>query len=401
MADLVLNLPFDESEGSSIAYDYSPSALHAQLRDAIFTTGRNGNSILFEGAGYAEISQPVINYASTFTVMFWAKALQYGAAPTTTWFLIKFAGSERFMRLDLNAKLDTWTHVTLTHSGGVFKSYINSGLTDTESTPIGWGNATGFCSLNDNSFDNTGHYYLDDFRVYNDVAMSSSQIREIMEGLVTTSFKINRTAFSSYGVTVQRAKGLVDALERKEPLQEAWDNYHGDQVDLSSPTFEGRDIELECWIRASNKDSLVNQFNNFISQFDKSGLQQLLVDIGTRSLVYAVFRKERIAIDNRWKEIGEVFGSFTIKLREPDPVKRVLRQVVTSSANHQVSITLSCSKLLTIHWGDSQSETNIHGTNQTLTHTFSQNGEYYIVISGNIEEITGFTTNAIVVWNKL
>ena len=53
-----------------------------------------------------------------------------------------------------------------------------------------------------------------------------------------------------------------------------------------------------------------------------------------------------------------------------------------------------------VFWGDGTSTKGVSGS-KTITHTFLEAGEYDIVITGVIEDITSFTTNAIVVWNKL
>ena len=44
--------------------------------------------------------------------------------------------------------------------------------------------------------------------------------------------------------------------------------------------------------------------------------------------------------------------------------------------------------------------TNANQT-QTITHSYAENGEYFIVIVGEVEDIKQFSTNAIVVWNRL
>jgi hypothetical protein len=51
--------------------------------------------------------------------------------------------------------------------------------------------------------------------------------------------------------------------------------------------------------------------------------------------------------------------------------------------------------------GDGTVDYDISGEDVAISHDYSQNGDYFPVITGCIDEITDFTTNAIVVWNKL
>lgn len=67
----------------------------------------------------------------------------------------------------------------------------------------------------------------------------------------------------------------------------------------------------------------------------------------------------------------------------------------------QASITVTSSKLLNIYWGDGSQTYDVSGTAQTITHNYSTNETYFIVVTGNIDEITSLTTTGTIVWNKL
>ena len=50
--NVILNLPFDEPNGSAKAYDYSQSRADGDVVGAEFAKGNNGNAILFpDGVG--------------------------------------------------------------------------------------------------------------------------------------------------------------------------------------------------------------------------------------------------------------------------------------------------------------------------------------------------------------
>jgi hypothetical protein len=86
-----------------------------------------------------------------------------------------------------------------------------------------------------------------------------------------------------------------------------------------------------------------------------------------------------------------------MKLRECEPVKRILRHIGSGTA----TIKVTTAKMLNIAWGDNSHTYDVSGTDKTVTHTYDVSGTYDIVISGVIEDITSFDTNCIIIWNRL
>ena len=74
---------------------------------------------------------------------------------------------------------------------------------------------------------------------------------------------------------------------------------------------------------------------------------------------------------------------------------------LSNTANSEASITVTTYSMLNIYWGDGTHTYNVSGNNKTVEHTYDDPGEYDIVITGVIEDIESFSTNAIVVWDKL
>jgi hypothetical protein len=93
-------------------------------------------------------------------------------------------------------------------------------------------------------------------------------------------------------------------------------------------------------------------------------------------------------------------GKFTLKLTEDEPVKKVLRHISVTN-NSKATITVSTYKLLNIYWGDGSHTFNVGGHNTTVEHTYTSPGEYDIVVTGVIEDIEQFETNAITIWELL
>ena len=115
--------------------------------------------------------------------------------------------------------------------------------------------------------------------------------------------------------------------------------------------------------------------------------------------MYEVYLPDGTDIAKEWND-SKMVGTFTLKLKEPEPVKRVLKHFRVNENSKTVTITLTTQKLVNIYWGDGTTTQDVYGT-QTITHDYSENGEDYVIVTGVIEDITDFSTNAIIVWNKL
>ena len=153
-------------------------------------------------------------------------------------------------------------------------------------------------------------------------------------------------------------------------------------------------------MRAKGKLDFIYKLNDFLKVFDGDGTQRLTVDVHpTKPLIYEVYNEAGTAIKKRWNDEIMV-GTFQLKLREPDPVKRIIRHA-SKPGNRQLTINMTTSLAVTISWGDGTTSEDVFGTSLFLTHTYAQDGIYHAVISGVIEKIENFTTNGIVVWEKL
>ena len=221
--------------------------------------------------------------------------------------------------------------------------------------------------------------------------------------------------FDALSFTESEGKCIIDSLKMKEPLKLDWDGYHGEAIDLSRPRMQAREITLECFIRTDGgKIAFVQAVKDFLEQFytphklpvgSKSeavaaGLHRLTIDIHpTKALVYEVYLPDGTDISKEWND-NKMVGTFTLKLKEPEPVKRVLKHFRVNENSKTVTVTLTTEKLVNIYWGDGTTTQDVYGT-RTITHDYSENGEYYVIIAGVIEDVTNFSTNAIIVWNKL
>lgn len=216
----------------------------------------------------------------------------------------------------------------------------------------------------------------------------------------TLEYYIDGTNFKDWGIYVSESNGLLDRPKLKAPLKVDWDDYHGEVVDLRKKRVEAREITLNCFMKADGKLDFATKLNTFLDVFSKDGTQRLTVEIDPeKPLIYEVYNESGISISKRWND-DLMVGTFSLKLKEPEPVKRIVKFEKTGTATTHI-ITLSSNKTVTIYWGDGTKTEDVYGDNLTVTHTYTSDGDYFTVIAGVIEDVRDFTTNGIIVWNKL
>ena len=206
---------------------------------------------------------------------------------------------------------------------------------------------------------------------------------------------------TSYGVYVSASKGLLSRPKAKSSVKENWTSRHGVIHDLSARYVEERTITLDCFIKTTGgPDGFATAMNTFLNLFSKSGTIRLTVETdASKPLVYEVYLEDAIDPDKIWRS-AQMTGTFRLVLKEPSPVKRVIK-FVAATGSRTASITITTSKIVTIYWGDGNVTDDVSGTSNAVTHTYSSNGTYFIIVAGVIEEITALTTNGTVVWQKL
>lgn len=401
VSNIILNIPFDEIAGSLIAYDYSDNRADAAIENATFIPGREGNAIHFTGKGVGEISQ-VFLLNSEFSLTFWVKPLRVEGtvSPKSISVLFSFNGIDQYIEHEFDVKSGDWTFIAITRSLTDVRVYANSNHISTLSIPETFGNLLGYSVLQDYYGGNYAFADVYDLKAFSAV-LGVSELNEVRLNRINISYIIDNIDFKAWDTFVSSSQGIVDGLKMKDPFKVEWSGEHGEVVDLNNPRFDVREIVLNCFMKAEGKQSFLTKSQNFLAQFRKAGTRRLVINVHpTKPLVYEVYVKDGVAIEKTWNDELMV-GTFQLKLREPEPVKKVLKYIRTSSSNRTVTITFSSNKMLNIHWGDGTKSLDVYGQNKTITHEYIANGEYHIIIAGVIEDITSFTTNAIIVWNNL
>jgi hypothetical protein len=397
--NVILNMPFDESDGSAIAYDYSQSRADGQVFGAGFVAGKNGNAIRFTGGDTCEIENGIIpDLAMEFSLLMWVQAgeMECGSTDKLTW-LLNFQGLENYIEVPVSVKPGTWFSLALTHRGSEFDFYVNSSLIQTVN------NADALLGISLNQDYYGGEYgfgLLDDVKCYN-VALSQNEIISELSISKVQAYRLDGVDFKEYGVYVSDSEGVVNRPKLKNMATVSWDNYHGDSVDLQHKFYEPREITLSCFIKAESKNDFIAKLTAFERLFDNPGTTRLVIDVHTiKPLIYEVYCKDEISVAKKWND-DLMVGMFKLKLIEPEPLKRVLKHMRLGDATKTCTITLTTTKLVNIYWGDGSVDYDISGENLTVSHEYTQNGDYFPVVTGCIDEISSFTTNSIVVWNRL
>ena len=137
-------------------------------------------------------------------------------------------------------------------------------------------------------------------------------------------YSINGKYFKDRKVYVSDSEGLFDALKRKKINTYDWAEYHGQSVDLSNPKYEAREITLKCFVVGDNWVDMKENHDAIVSEFQKPGTQRLLIEpFGMKPLPYEVYMEDSSPLEKTFKD-GKMVGVFTLKLIEPNPIKKVL-----------------------------------------------------------------------------
>jgi len=397
--NVILNLPFDESNGSTIAYDYSNNRADGQVSPgALFVPGKVGNAIYFGGNDTCEVTKNVLPDLSVdFSMIMWVKCgtIESGSPKKLTW-LLNFVGLENYVEVAIDVNPESWVSLCIARLGSAFNFYVNSTLVNTISNT---GSLQGISLNQDYYGSNYGLGCLDDVKFYS-AALTQSDLIEAL-GNKQQAYRLDGVDLKEYGIYVSDSDGVVDRPKLKEMAKVSWDNYHGEAVDLQHKFYEQREITLSCFIKANSKNDFIMKLSRFEQLFDEQGTQRLMIDVHpTKPLLYEVYCKDEISVAKKWSDELMV-GTFKLKLFEPEPVKRILKHIRVGDSTKTCTITMTTTKMVNIYWGDGTVDYDVSGTAITLSHVYETNGDYFPLITGCIDEITDFTTNAIVVWNKL
>lgn len=395
-SSLVLYLPFDDPDGTT-AYDYSTNRADATLSDgATFVKDGYVGKALYLNGGDAQTATAIpLTSDFTLTMKVKTKWKQLG-------FMLTLSGLDNYLDYWMDVTPDTWVSLIFVKTSGSFKAYVDNRCVYSQSIPSG--TVKGFSVMSPCLGDEDA--CVDDLRLYS-TAMSLEEVMALQYESDDVEYYVDGINFKDYGVYVSQEVGLTGRLAQKESLSIDYDNYHGITRHRSRKRYKERTITLECFIEAKSRAEFVQKQGEFFALFDGDGTRRLKVEYNgiSRPLCYEVDLTEEVEMSKVWSRYNSDLnvGTFKLKLQEDEPVKKVLRHIATTAndTKHPATITLTTTKMVNVYWGDGSVDYNVKGTAKSLSHTYAEAGEYEIVITGVIEDITDFATNAILLWDIL
>lgn len=400
--NLILNLPFDEADGSNVAYDFAANRHDAEIVGCPFVVGKQGNCLRFPGEGYAQVPADIIPLSGAFTILAWVKVNKYADGVTTRRIGVfcntaLLNGSREFW---IDVTPDNWYYISVRKVGNVVNVFLDTQQIGTISLPS---TLTGIAIIQDVYGTEYGYADLDEVKIYN-TALSNDEIAASLNSVSQLEYYLNGVNIRDIGIRVESSNGVTDLPKLKQAASVDWPDYHGKVVDLTAKRYEEREITLNCWLKATGKIDFVERVNRLYEILREDGTARLMISIHpTKPLLYEVYAPDGVAFSKRWHD-DKMIGTFSLKLKEPDPVKRVVRHQRINESSCEVSIALKTDKVINVYWGDGTVTEDVYGDYtgaKALKHTYAENGVYYVVIAGVIEEITDFSTNGIIVWNRL
>lgn len=214
-------------------------------------------------------------------------------------------------------------------------------------------------------------------------------------------YYLNSIHLRSNKVFISKSEGLFGLPKPKQLETYSWAEYHGEVlVKNSKQYFEPREITLTGWVEGANWLNVVQNFEKFIGEFRKAGKQRLVIKpFGVKDLVYDVILNGEADLEKTFKD-GFMVGTFTIKLKELSPIKKVLK----------MNSTTASLKFTTTDWVQVCVNGVITNEKGTINKTYTANPSYkdelnatnnYVIISGDLAKISNFTaTNAVILWNE-
>ena len=207
-------------------------------------------------------------------------------------------------------------------------------------------------------------------------------------------YSINGRVFTDYGVYVKASSGITTIPQIKDPFTYNWGTANGLDYYQDGVRYKERTIQLKCFIEASTFPDLLNKTLAFFSHLSENRTLRFKIVVGDKTLVYEVICKDEVRLVPDFSHQSKCVGTFTLKLLEPEPVKRVLYGTGTCT------ITIQSKSPVNIYWGDGTHTFDVSGNDvsQTVSHFVNSN---YVIITGEPNDFTSFDSNFTMVWSRL
>lgn len=201
-------------------------------------------------------------------------------------------------------------------------------------------------------------------------------------------------------IVINSATGILDQPELKERKSQDWNEAHGLIIDRSAPRFKERNIALNFTFVAANSTTMTTTIASISNALRSAGLKMLkitLPDLTDKPLIYYVALNGTIQYNRKYTG-GAIVVNGTINLIEPEPQKKIYKATGKVAA----SLTTSSTAPINVYFDEANIVFDVQGASQTNSHTFTTNGDHYVVITGDIDNLTvNSVTNLTSVWTLL
>ena len=196
------------------------------------------------------------------------------------------------------------------------------------------------------------------------------------------------------GIVVSSADGLMDLPKPRGRTAQEWTDTHGQMISTGRPLYSAREIKLSCAMPCEGLGDFAQKATAVKELFMGGDLITLTAAIGDTLLPFLVYVDDEISFTRKWAG-GKLIASFTVKLCEPEPLKRVYKATAAS-----VKLTITTPTPVNVYWGDGT--TQYDAPSSTILHDYSDGKTSHIVIiTGNINNLTSKMTNRNLLWSLL
>ena len=199
---------------------------------------------------------------------------------------------------------------------------------------------------------------------------------------------------ANYGIVVTSADGLMDLPKPRGRTAQEWTDTHGQMISTGRPLYSAREIKLSCAMPCEGLGDFAQKATAVKELFMGGDLITLTAAIGDTLLPFLVYVDDEISFTRKWAG-GKLIASFSVKLIEPEPLKRVYKAIAAS-----VKLAITTPTPVNVYWGDGK--TQYDAQSSTIAHQYSDGKTSHIVIiTGNINNLTSTLTNSSLLWNLL
>ena len=153
---------------------------------------------------------------------------------------------------------------------------------------------------------------------------------------------------STLNCALVRTHGFMSHPRRKETVTHNWNDDHGLEVDLGAVYFGPRLPSMEILVWGDTLQGMKTNAEAIVNKLTATGLRH--VKLPGLTGVYLLFVSEEISIERVNRGISnKQFGKIFVRFTEPHPVTR---QWKTTQATPSVSLAMTITDPVWIHWGN-------------------------------------------------